>query len=369
MPRYNNTAIKQYNLHNGDKRFMFKISLGTDENGKRIVTTRRGFKSYSEADSAYNKLKLAGADGFIKQNQITFDELFELWFNHYSHTVRETTACFTRYRYNEYIQPFFGSKFVDKIRLRDCQVWFDNLSKKITTANQILSLAKKIINYGITLEYLKTNILNKVIKPTNKTKSYHIHDNVYSREELNQFLQYAKNNSFKKYIFFKLLSSTGMRRGEALALQWSDIDFENNTIKIDKTLSHDINNHTIIGQPKTSASIRTIPLSNSLKNDLLKFKTNTKYVLSNFNNSFYNQTTANNWLKQIYKNSPKIKHITVHGFRHTFATLLIEETDVKPKTVQMLLGHEKIQMTLNIYTHVNLKNKDDAINAMNKLNF
>lgn len=91
------------------------------------------------------------------------------------------------------------------------------------------------------------------------------------------------------------------------------------------------------------------------------------------------------WLKSIYvkdheekaeyakkynlkEPQPDLHHITVHGFRHTFATLLIAETNVKPKTVQMLLGHENIQMTLDIYTHINKKNTEDAVNALKQLN-
>lgn len=74
------------------------------------------------------------------------------------------------------------------------------------------------------------------------------------------------------------------------------------------------------------------------------------------------------WLEAIYNKAPKdLKHITVHGFRHTFATLLISETNVKPKTVQMLLGHSNIQMTLDIYTHINNKNKKEAVNVLNEL--
>ncbi|MES5110600.1 tyrosine-type recombinase/integrase [Lactobacillus iners] len=57
----------------------------------------------------------------------------------------------------------------------------------------------------------------------------------------------------------------------------------------------------------------------------------------------------------------------MHGFRHTFATLLIENTTVKPKTVQMLLGHSDIRITLDIYTHITKKNQDDAIDALKKL--
>ena len=79
-------------------------------------------------------------------------------------------------------------------------------------------------------------------------------------------------------------------------------------------------------------------------------------------------TAPGNWLLKIYKANPQLRRITVYGFRHTFATLLISETDVKPKTVQMLLGHENIKMTMDIYTHITKKNEDDGIDSIRKLN-
>jgi len=70
----------------------------------------------------------------------------------------------------------------------------------------------------------------------------------------------------------------------------------------------------------------------------------------------------------IYKKNPNLIRITIHDFRHTFATLLISETNIKPKTVQMLMGHEDIKMTLDIYTHLNDQNKIDATNSIRELN-
>ena len=64
----------------------------------------------------------------------------------------------------------------------------------------------------------------------------------------------------------------------------------------------------------------------------------------------------------------ELRTYVTYGFRHTFATLLIENTNVKPKTVQTLLGHANIKMTLDIYTHINNKNKEDAINSISQLN-
>ncbi|WEV62998.1 tyrosine-type recombinase/integrase [Lactobacillus sp. ESL0731] len=86
------------------------------------------------------------------------------------------------------------------------------------------------------------------------------------------------------------------------------------------------------------------------------------------NGNYLTLSKPDQWRHAIYKANPKLKQITIHGFRHTFATLLISETNVKPKTVQMLMGHETIEMTMDIYTHLTSQNKKDTINSIKLLN-
>lgn len=78
MPRRTNKEIKEYTLKSGAKRWKFQTYLGTDENGKKINVTRQGFKTYSEASSAYNKLKAQGGEKqYQRPNQIKVDEIVQ----------------------------------------------------------------------------------------------------------------------------------------------------------------------------------------------------------------------------------------------------------------------------------------------------
>ena len=373
MPKRSNPSIKDYTLKSGGKRYMFKISLGTNSNGKRIVTTRRGFKSYAEANIAYNELAQTKPDSFVKQKQITVKELYDLWFENYKTTVKESTASQTDFQYKKHIDPYFGNQFIDQITIADVQKWTDDLAKELILYRITISIMSRLFEYGMRLGFIADNPIKKVFIPKRSAKRHrNSENNVYSRKELESFLKSAKECGLTPYIYFKLLSSTGLRKSEGLALEWKDIDFENNTISVQRTLAWTMDYKQDLQSPKSKKSKRIIPLSPSLKSDLQVYRQKQKIlsekVFHNMYNQFYNMAMPYKWLEKIYSLNPKLKKITVHGFRHTFATLLIEETDVKPKTVQALLGHEKIGLTLDIYAHVNDKNKEDAVQALNQLN-
>lgn len=392
MPKRTNDKIKSYVLKNGQKKFYFQIYLGKNSSGKKIITTRRGFKSYAEAETAYNQLSQIKADNFIKQKQIIVRELYNLWFENYRHQVKESTANKTNTNYRVHIDPVFGENFIDQIRVKDLQIWVDNLSKKLVKYRDPVGIMKAIFEYGMRLGYISDNSINKIIVPKKSSrKRRDIENNVYNQQELDHFLNVAKQVNNRVYLYFKLLSGTGMRKGEALALTWNDIDLINDTIQINKTLSYGMNNRLIVSSPKTKTSTRTIPLPESLKLLLLEYRRSEKIlsdkIFHTINGHYLSLSKPAQWLNQVYTKDHEInvsfaqenklddnyvlnkdlKKITIHGFRHTFATLLIENTNVKPKTVQMLLGHANIEMTLDIYTHINERNQVDAINAMNKL--
>ena len=304
------------------------------------------------------------ADDFVKQKQITLDELFKLWFENYKHTVKDSTAYSMESVYHANISNHFGQNFVDQIQVKDLQLWTDNLAQTHAEFKRSMNLFSTIFEYAIRLGYMIDNPMMRVIKPArSQVKSRHIKDNVYTQEELDRFLKLAKDINPTVYTFFKLISSTGLRRGEALALTWHDIDFEKSTITVDKTLT--VGNK--IGVPKTKTSNRTVPMTAGLKQVLLDYRKNRKIIFNkvfSYNANYFNINTPRYWLKQVYKLDPSLKQITVHGFRHTFATLLIANTNIKPKTVQMLLGHANVHMTMDIYTHIVEENKQDAIQAM-----
>lgn len=372
MPRKTNLSIKEYTLKNGQKRYYFKISLGENSNGKRIVTTRRGFKTYADADQVYNQLTRVKADDFVKQNQITIDELHKIWFENYKNTVKESSAISESGIYKNHIEPFFGNQFIDKITVVDLQKWADKKANELVAFRRVIAVMNGLFEYGMRLNFVSSNLVKRILIPKKTTrKRRDIEKNVYTREELELFLKVAKNFPVMKYTFFKILACTGLRRSECLALTWQDIDFKNNLLHVNKTLAYGLNHQVIVQTPKSKKSNRKIPISSSLKKALIEYQkqSTSKKLFHTLNGKYLYLGTPNIWLKKIYDENPDLKKITVHGFRHTFATLLISETNVKPKTVQMILGHKNIEITLNLYTHINQDNQIEAQKVIEQLNF
>lgn len=392
MPKRKNTSIKEYQLKSGKKRYEFVISLGQNSNGKRVQAHRRGFKSYAEAEAEFNKLSQTIPDNYIKQKQIKVSELRDLWFENYKNQVKGSTANKNKQIFDNHVIPEFGNQYIDKVTVAELQKWADKKAKQIVKYRDAINEFNVLFEYGMRLNYVQDNPIKKIIIPKKTSrKRRDTEHNVYTRDELNQFLKVAKEYGLVQYTYFKLLSSTGLRKSEALALTWQDIDLNNNTLSVNKTLAYGLGGKTIIQSPKSPKSKRILPISDSLKDILIDYKQKQKILSSKLfhtiKGTYLRMSKPDQWLRSIYAEDHQknvmyakkhklsknyvlthdLRHITVHGFRHTFATLLVEETNVKPKTVQMLLGHENIQMTLDIYTHINKKNTDDAIKALKQL--
>lgn len=195
--------------------------------------------------------------------------------------------------------------------------------------------------------------------------------NVCFRKDLEEFLAAAREYDITAYTYFKLLSSTGLRRSEALALAltWKDIDLTKNTLSVNRTLAYELNSKTIMQTPKSKISKRILPISTNLHEDLIDYQKSQKIIYKYlFHGANGKLTWPAQWLNTNYRKNPNLRRTTIHGFKHTFATLLISEINIKPKTVQMLMGHEDIKRTLDIYTYLYEKNKIDTTNSIRELN-
>ncbi len=214
-------------------------------------------------------------------------------------------------------------------------------------------------------------IINPIIKPCiskNKNRSPK-KKNFYEKDELEDFLNSTKEFNFKFYVYFLLLASCGLRRGEGFGLMWHDIDFTKKELHVHRTTAIGLNNKTVIQDPKTINSNRVIPLSDNLTKVLHKYHSlcNGEKLFPKQDGGWKNPSDARDWLQQIYRKYPTLRQITCHGFRHTYATLLIQ-AGVNIKEVQRLMGHETITMTLDIYTHPTNEEQKDAIAKINALN-
>lgn len=379
--------IKKYKLKNGELRYKFGIYTGIDkQTGRKTNTTRSGFKTKKEAVLAASKLEIELSEGKIeKPKDIKYGDVYQEWLPAYENTVRESTLLSTTNIFKNHILNHFSDKKINTITVSEIQTivnkWFD-----IAPVNfkKWFYYTGKIFEYAIKMGYLDKNPCRLVTLPKNKKEFAEKKLLFWDKKQLDVFFKCLYDmDDDKKFVFFRLLAFSGMRRGECLALTWEDINFKENTIDINKTISQGINRYQVINPPKTKKSMRKIIMDQKTMDYLYKWKMEQRKQMLNygFNTLIKKQmlfTTRNNtmlplsapskWLKLVISkyDLPSIK---IHGFRHSHASALFA-SGATIKEVQERLGHEDAQTTLNVYTHVTSnQNKDVVVKLESYLGF
>lgn len=376
----NEGPIKEYKIANGESRYRFKVYLGINPyTGKEVRPNRRGFKTRREANIELKRLKANWLDDIeikkAKVNEVkTFEEVYDSWLEAYKTTVKESTLYKTEQLFKNHIIPAFGKKKITEITPMIAQEQMNSWHKKYTRAATIMNYAGMVFNYAIRIGLIQTNPTKVISKPTHQKKVQEDEDmNFYDKEELKTLMDTLENGSnFRAYAFFRLLAFTGMRKQEALALKWQDIDFENRTLNISKAVSRKATG-LYIQTPKTPASIRRISIDDKTLAILRDYKKqsdpNGELILHTEKGGILSPAKTRKWLLTAQNNVNKsrkepLKQISTHGFRHTHASLLFE-AGATIKDVQARLGHSDIQTTMDVYTHVTKHAKEKLANQFN----
>ncbi|EMF0304663.1 site-specific integrase [Enterococcus faecium] len=368
-------TFEQYKKKNGEKLWKFQTYLGVDPlTGKQVRTTRRGFKTKKEAQLALTKLQLEyESNGLNKSKELTFQEVYDLWIVNYEQTVKESSFVKTKEQFANHILPAFGALKINKISIDIAQKFANEKVKRFVLYREFINNASRICDYAIKFGYLQDNPFKKITVPKRKVSVHEENTlNFFNKEELEIFLKSVeKKKDIRMYSFFRTLAFTGMRVGELLALTWKDIDFNDNYIKINKTLARGKNRRLYVEQPKTKNSKRDIPVDDETMNILKKWRleqrkwlltlgintlSKNQLVFSNQKNEYLQLSKPRKWLEVIIKQN-NLKRITIHGLRHTHASLLLE-AGANIKDVQERLGHSSIQITMDLYIHITDKRKE-----------
>ena len=374
--------IKKYTTKNGETRYLFQTYLGIDPiTNKERRTTRRGFKTIKEAKQAERNLLLDVEENGLPSNQSdgfqdpTFEELAQLWLENYKTTVKPSTFENVKSKVEKMTEEHFKELKLKKITVAYCQRVVIELSKNYVLYNHYLSVINRIFKYAVLMDILDSNPFDKVIKP--KSRQIQRKGNFLTKEELKEFLKLAQTATLSYFFpLVHLMSYTGLRQGEALALKWSDIDFENKRITVDKTAVR-IKEKQTLQTPKTKNSKRvisidpaTVSILKSWKKDQIKiyFK-NGKHFEGEENFIFTNQrgewVHIHNFIRYFKRfiADHKLKPITPHGLRHTHASLLFS-AGVEPKNISDRLGHSTVQITLDLYTHITEEQRTDTVEKL-----
>ncbi|WEA38593.1 site-specific integrase [Lysinibacillus fusiformis] len=379
MTKNNSSPIKSYQNKVGKTLYMFRVFLGTDElTGKAKNTTRRGFKTKKEAELALARIKLQVSEGTYKQRSAeTYQEVYDLWITQYEKTVEESTFVKTVGYFKNHILPAMGTYRIEKITIAICQKHYNEWASKVQKARTIKSYAKKVLDFAIIHGLIQTNpfthVETKIKKPFAEATEQE-HENFYTKDELILFLDHAKEHlDYKAYAVLRLIAYTGMRKSEALALTWNDVNFIENELTINKAIGRGKQTKLYLKTTKTSKP-RTIKLDDTTLSNLkewnklqkqqyIKLGINTikknQLIFSNTKNEFLQPVQVQKWMYSV-QNKYQFKRVSPHGLRHTHCSLLFE-AGASIKEVQDRLGHSDVKTTLDIYTHVTKKAKEDAI--------
>lgn len=348
-------------IKNKDGTYTAKIYVGRHPvTGKKCERTRK-VRTKAEGKLLEAQLRLDFANGTIQKREqnYTYQEIYDMWIEEYALTVRSSTLLKTERMFRNWILPTFGDMRMNKIRPMLVQ---KEVSKwKLSSTPTMISYASLVFKYAVRMEVIQKNPVDSISKPRNKNKKKDIV--FYDKKTLKIFLDIAKDALPKKaYVFFHLLAFTGMRKGEASALRW--IDITSKYINIDKAVGRD-ETGLYVGPPKNKKSTRRISIDKEtyrlimeLK-ELIKPAKESHFIFSKDGYSIQSLDTTRKWLIKVQDEMDKKRaipypRITVHGFRHTHASLLFE-SGATIKEVQERLGHSDIQTTMNIYTHVTNK--------------
>jgi len=291
----------------------------------------------------------------------TLEEFVEFWIENIAPlNLKDTTIS----RYKEILRLYILTPLgktrllsIDPLLLQQLIIKYKK-TKSAKQCRDVKNVLSSVLKSALQLNLVYYNPAVGVSLPKYKAKE----KDLWNKGQLNKFLQMSKDNS-NYYPIYKLLSY-GLRRGEALGVRWSDINFDEGTLTLEQQVTC-LNNKPHIGSLKTDGSRRTLPLSTSILNIIKNIvKIDNEYDLI-FVTSNGTPIAPRNLYRDFEKmmKLAELPHIAIHSLRHMAATFL-RDASVDPKTVQAILGHVSIVTTLQFYQHSNLDNKRAALAAL-----
>ena len=380
--------ITEYKKKNGATVYRASVYLGVDKlTGKKARTTvtantKKGVKI--KAREAVNAFAANGYSVKEKPTITTYRELVALWWESYKNTIKPNSQQSMEGIVRLHILPVFGDYKLDKLTTpiiqQQVNKWADKANKgeKGAYANYsfLNNINRRILQYGVTMQAIKHNPARDVIIPRKQQNKEH-KVKFFSNQELKQFLDYLEDldqssyENFFDYVLYKTLLASGCRIGEALALEWSDIDLKKGTINISKTL----NRYQETNTPKSKAGLREIDIDKATVSLLKQYKKRQQVqswqlgrsegiVFTPFTTKYAYACLLRKRLQSHFK-AAGVPDISFHGFRHTHASLLLN-SGIPYKELQHRLGHSTLAMTMDTYSHLSKEKAKTAVSFYEK---
>ena len=310
---------------------------------------------------------------------MTLQQLYDEYIESVSHEIRESTMRQKKGRSEHHILPTMKKTKLSKLNTTVLQQWKNEISAKKLSLNTKKSIYKEfsaLLNYGVKTERLKSNPLSKLgnFKDPNNFDKAEDKIHYYTAEQFKSFISAAKNHlttlaDYGYYTFFMIAFYTGMRKGEINALRWCDID--GNILSVNRSVDQKLKGQgCVFTPPKSLSSVRKLQIPANLAAVLEVQKKKQQDNTQRWNEEFLvcgginclSDTGISNRNIQ-YAKEAGLEPIRIHDFRHTHATLLINE-GINIQEIARRLGHSDVNITWKVYAHLYPREEERAIKVL-----
>lgn len=339
-------------------------------------------KTRSEARNKMMEIKRRIKLGATAVNNETVSEYFERWYT--SGNIRQSTIDARLFNIRR-MNPHIGTVKLAELKPQQIHSMYKSLRKKLSdrSVKQAHAVLSKALKDAIKEGTIIANPIDRMVEIPKVTLK---EINPLTRDEVKRLL--SINTRWTP--LFTVLVHTGLRKGEALALTWDNVDLDrmvegkqvpvdNPTLKVTKTLQFTTKGKSL-GKPKTDSSRREIPLSSSVVQALLTHRTaqnelrlslgkgwnDNNIVFPNTVGEFMSKRLPNENLTQACKAAGIDRNVRVHDLRHTCGSLM-HQNGVSAKDISTILGHKSIQITLDLYVHTNTETLRQATDILDQV--
>lgn len=342
------------------------VSIGYTDDG-RPKKKYFSASTIKELERKVSEFKSKIADGINwQEEEITFGEYAQKWLT----TYKSQRGIRTQEMYARAIEKYLNSLFdmkVKDIRRVDIQSQITALHEHPRTAEQVLLTAKQIFDSAVKDDIIRKSPVTDIEKPR------HVKEEKRALTKEEKAAVKSADLTVRERAFVSLLYGTGMRPAEVYALTWEDIDFKNNEISVNKSLTFRDGTSPVVTYPKTNSGIRVVQCPTWLINALKDYKAISSAPIL-FNNKYgryrEKQTYYRAWARIKKKIEIQLGYesdISMYCFRHNYATE-IYYAGISLLEAQRLLGHSSHEMIMKIYSHLDSERENTA-NKLNEIDF
>ena len=357
----------------------------TDASGKKRSAEKLVYgKGQAEAAEIALRKRIAAEAGESRVNEeMTFSELWDLYAAEKKYDLRETTLAKKASIIKTHAMPSLGAKRLSELTFDALTEWRSRMNetgRKAATKNSAYRELRAVLNFAVARKLMKENPLKGVPTfrdPYKETEAAKLR--YYTKEEFKAFIAAAREEAEEKadlrsrgiYIFFLLAYLTGMRKGEIHALRWTDIDGD--YIWVRRSITQKLKGKKWSETPpKTESSVRRLQMPQQLKDELAAHMEAQKRA-AGWKDTFFIvggpepiPDTTIEMANQRFAKAAGVKHITIHEFRHSHASLLCN-AGINIKEIARRLGHADAEITLKTYAHLYPTEEERAVSVLNEI--